>query len=228
MSEKQVQMTLDLTRKNRFSKEHFIYGVSNQEASQWMRQKKWPEGRLWVWGATGCGKSHFLHLWAEENKAFMVEASSISRNSEGEIFLYKDPLIDPVGNMAIDHLENLQDEVALLHILNRARAENCKILLAGRLPPACFPVTLPDLQSRLRASMVVEIKEPDDMLRGRLLLSLIAEKQLIIGPTVIDFLLKHLPRTGEALVNAVARLDEAALIRGQAISRTLAQEVLNL
>lgn len=228
MSEKQVQMTLDFKRQNRFSREHFIYGASNKVIFKWMKKKDWADGRLWVWGASGRGKSHLLHVWAEENHAFIGEASSLSQGSDGEIFFNEQPLHDPVGNIALDHIENLKDEIALLHLLNRSYGEKRKVFIAGRVPPTCFSVTLPDLASRLRATISVEIAELEDASRARLLLSLIAEKQLIISQPVIEFLWKHLPRTSEAMIKALTLLDREALIRGVPITRMLAQELLDL
>lgn len=74
--------------------------------------------------------------------------------------------------------------------------------------------------------MTAGLEEPEDELRATLLLSLMAERQLVVPQSVTDWLWRQLPRTGEALVRAVNRLDDAAMKRGSAISRALAMEVL--
>jgi chromosomal replication initiation ATPase DnaA len=50
------------------------------------------------------------------------------------------------------------------------------VLLAARTPPAHWPVRLPDLASRLRATTAVEIAPPEDSLLRSLLARLLAER----------------------------------------------------
>lgn len=226
MVKRQTQLALDLRQENHFSAERFISGVSNASARIWLARDVWPEGRLWLWGGAGTGKTHLVQIWAAQSHADVMDAASLSRSEHGEILMHGEPVTFLCQHMAIDHLDHLQDEVALLHLLNRAHAENIRVLLAARSPPARYHFSLPDLASRLRATMTASIEEPEDELRATLLLSLLAERQLVVAQPVTEWLWRHLPRTGEALVKAAEQLDAAALARGCAITRSLAQEVL--
>lgn len=224
MTEKRAQMVLDLGRQSRFSDEHFITGPSNAHARAWLAREIWPEGRLWVWGPKGTGKTHMLHIWARQYGAILLEAATLTQaelpgaeNGGRE-----------TGPLVIDHLDELGDEVALLHLLNNLHAERRRVVLVGRVPPARASFALPDLASRLRAMSSVAVEEAEDKLRATLLLSLLAERQLVVPQHVTEWLLRHLPRTGEALVQAVEKLDHSALVRGVPVSRNLAQEILGL
>lgn len=225
MRQKQTQMTLDLQPGNRSFGGGFIAGASNASARAWLVRENWPENRLWVWGASGTGKTHLLRFWAGQNHIHIYEASALSEENLASLLGEGDGR-QPVRAIAIDHIEGHINEVALLHLLNRASSHGIKVVMAARQPPSWKDFTVPDLASRLKATCTTFIEEPEDRLRATLLLSLLAERQLVVPQQVTDWLWRHLPRTGEALVRAVERLDKAALERGCSISRPLAQEVL--
>lgn len=226
MAEHHTQLALDLRQENRFSAEHFIFGASNAAARAWLARDVWPENRLWLWGAAGTGKTHLMRIWAAHHAIPVWEAASLRRDEHGAIFAGEQAVELDHPVVAIDHLDQLRDEVALLHVLNRAHAAHVRVVLAARYPPARHAFNIPDLASRLRATMTASIEEPEDELRATLLLSLLAERQLVVPYHVTEWLWRHLPRTGEALVHAVQLLDSAALERGGPITRQLAQEVL--
>jgi chromosomal replication initiation ATPase DnaA len=74
--------------------------------------------------------------------------------------------------------------------------------------------------------MTVEITAPDDAERAALLARLAASRQLVLNIQVQNYLLSHLPRTPAALIEAITRLDRAALAHGGKISRNLAASLM--
>jgi chromosomal replication initiation ATPase DnaA len=132
----------------------------------------------------------------------------------------------PAAALAIDDADAAPDPEVLLHTLNRAATSGTALLLSGRVPPARWPVGLPDLASRLRAIMAVEIGSPEDSLLRALLARLLSDCQLAMPSAVQDWLLLRLPRTAAALREAVARLDRAQLAAGRAITRGLAAAIV--
>ena len=226
MTGTRAQLALDLQQDRPFSAERFIAGSSNASARAWLARPRWPEGRLWVWGPSGTGKSHLLHVWAEQTEAVHFEAAALACDGDGALMVDGQALGPGSAPFVIDHLEGLTDEVALLHLLNRAHAAGRRVLMAARHPPARRAFRIPDLASRLRATVTAGLEEPEDELRATLLLSLLAERQLVVPQSVTDWLWRRLPRTGAALVQAVRKLDEAAMKRGTSISRALAVDVL--
>ena len=99
-------------------------------------------------------------------------------------------------------------------------------LLAGRTTPSRWAVDLPDLASRLRAMSVVALYLPDDDLLRALLRRLLGERQLLVAENLQAYMLLHLPRTGGALRDAVARLDRLALAGGGQVTRAMAASVV--
>ena len=99
------------------------------------------------------------------------------------------------------------------------------MLLAGRAPPARWNLALPDLASRLRATVAVQIRPAGDPLLHALLARLLAERQLAVPEPVQATLLARLPRHPAALRDAVARLDRLTLATGRRMTRALAAAV---
>ncbi|GBR06457.1 chromosomal replication initiator DnaA [Gluconobacter cerinus] len=213
------QMAFPLRRPTAMTAERFITSPSNAPARAWLSRKVWPDGRLWLWGPAGTGKTHLLSVWAQEHDATILDARLFSHASSGGRIRVR-------GNLAIDNADSPGDEATMLHLLNDALTQGDRVLMVGRLPPSRSHVSLPDLGSRLRATATTATGEPEDDLRATLLLSLLADRQLVVSQSVTEWLWRHLPRTGNALVSAVERLDDAALARGTAITRALAREML--
>lgn len=189
---------------------------SNEGARRWAeRPQAWPDGRLVVWGGEGCGKSHLLQVWAAREHAARLEGPFLSRL----------PSIEAPA-ITLDDADMAPDPEVMLHLLNVAAERRLSVLLAGRLPASRWDVQLPDLSSRLRATISVEIGQPDDEMLRALLVRQLAERQLAVSQTVQEWLLCRLPRTGAAIREAVARLDYAALAAGGHVDRSVAAAII--
>ncbi len=207
-----AQLALRFPRDARFRSGDLLPNPAQHDAQAWLaRTSDWPSRRLFLWGATGCGKTHLLHAWAERiGGAVLGEA--------GDEW--------PEAPVALDEVGPARDEEALLHLLNRAAEAGQPVLMAGRAPPARMDTKLPDLASRLRATAAVEIGAAPDAFLQMLLSRLLAERQLRVADPVQAWLLTRLSRSPGALRDAVALLDAKALERGQGITRALASAVL--
>lgn len=209
------QLLLPFPHAPRYDSRDFLPAESNFEALAWL-EAEWPDQRLLLWGPDGCGKSHLLHIWAERTGARLLIGP----------MLHDLDSIPESGGLALDDADTVPSEPILLHMLNTARDRGLKLLLAARTAPSRWPVRLPDLSSRLRAIVAVEIGPPSDDLLAAVLMRLLSERQLNVTQAVQDWLLTRLPRSPVALLRAVIRLDQASLSSGKAITRSLAAKVL--
>jgi chromosomal replication initiation ATPase DnaA len=209
------QLPLPFQHQPRFDANDFVRACSNQAALAWL-ETDWPERRLALFGPRGCGKSHLLHIWAQQTGAILLSGQALT-DLDG---------VPKDGALALDDADAVCDETLLFHFLNAARDRHLRLLLSGRTAPSRWQVRLPDLSSRLRAITVVEVGQPDDDLLEALLIKLMADRQLLISPTVQKWLLIRLPRSPAVLREAVARLDRESLMSGIAISRQLAARVV--
>lgn len=213
------QLAFPFPHRPDYATDDFLPASSNQEALAWLdRTADWPDRRLALWGGGGTGKTHLLHIWCRRTGARLY----LGRDLAGV-----PPPPDPAG-IAVDDADSPAEETALLHLLNACREAAVPVLLAAADPPSRWPVRLPDLASRLRAIVAVEIRRPDDALLRDLLSRLLAERQLPVAPAMRDWLLLRLPRSPAALRDAVARLDDAQLAEGGGITRAFAAATLRL
>ena len=202
---------------------------ANESALAYLAGEQWPQHRLALHGPAGSGKTHLLHLWLRRQigsgrDVALLEASAVRT-------LPPDATLPAAGALAIDDADMIcagggGAEEPLLHLLNRAAEARIPVLLASRTPPARWDVALPDLASRLRATLAVAIGDPDDALLDALFGRLLADRQLAAGEGVARFLRARLPRDAASLRAAVAALDRMALERGRPVSLAMAQALL--
>lgn len=210
------QFTLALPLPVSSDRADFLEDASNAEALAWLDQPaRWPLRRLAVFGAEGVGKSHLARAVAAEHGWRLVPGPGLRG------------LLPPgAGGTVLDDADAVPEEPALLHLINLCAERGEHLLLIGREAPARWPVRLPDLASRLKATTAVGIGAPGDALLGALLAKHFADRQLRVAPEVQAWLLARLGRDAATLAEAVARLDRAALAARLPISRGLARAVL--
>jgi chromosomal replication initiation ATPase DnaA len=212
------QLPLPFNQAPRYDPRDFVPAACNQAALTWIgRTTDWPDRRLALWGNEGHGKTHLLHIWAERTGAILLAGAAL-RTPES---------LPASGAAALDDADSIVPEPLLLHLLNTARDRGLTLLLAGRTPPARWPVALADLSSRLRAITAIEVGAPDDDLLRALLIHLFADRQMDVGPAVREWLLRRLPRVPAVLRRCVLLLDQESLARGRPVTRAFAAEVLD-
>ncbi|MBV9537484.1 MAG: chromosomal replication initiator DnaA [Acidisphaera sp.] len=190
----------------------FLAAPSNAAALAWLeRSADWPLLRLALSGAGGCGKTHLLHLWAGRYGADVIAGSALRSG-----FV--------TAPLAIDDVDG-SDEHALLHTINSAGEARLPVLLAAREPPSRWRVSLPDLASRLRATVTVAIEAPEDSLLRALLAKLLAERGLAVPEPAQSLLLLHLPRTAAAVREAASQFDETFGERPMRAARSVLQQM---
>jgi chromosomal replication initiation ATPase DnaA len=212
------QLALALDHAESYAREDFLPGPSNEGAlaliGSW---PQWPGNALALVGPQGSGKTHLAMIWAGIAGARVISARALR---ETEL-----PAALATGALVVEDASADADERALFHLINLAREEQASLLLIARDPPAAWPVTLPDLASRLRALPVATLQAPDDaMLRG-VIVKLAADRQLALDDSVVSYLITRIERSFAAARAAVIALDDEALRQRRAATRALAAEI---
>lgn len=203
----------------------FLVAPCNAAAVAWIdRWPDWPAPALILAGPQGSGKTHLAGVLAARAGAPAPEAPSATALDKA--LLGQAPM--PVVLEMPDDGEGLDDatETTLFHLLNHAAAEGPPLLLTGTAAAARWPVRLPDLRSRLLALPVAEITPPDDLLLEMVLIKLFADRQVIVAPEVVRYLVRRMDRSFAAAGALVARLDALALEQGKGVTLALARRVM--
>lgn len=178
----------------------------------------WPERKLALIGPKGSGKSHLARVFQGQSGAELVQATTLDPDFQSN-----------ATTIIIEDIENLSagSEEALFHLHNNLRNAGGTLLLTSDTPPSRWAIALPDLASRMQATTVVQITNPDDALLSALIMKLFADRQINPQPHLVQYLATRIERSYAAAADIVARLDTAALAQARKINKTLAAELLD-
>ncbi len=214
------QLVLDLGYRTAFDRDDFLVTTGNCEAVSWIDNPgAWPGHALAIFGPTGCGKSHLVHVFALHSGARILSAEDVRLDAVAAI-------VDGHAALALEGGEAVSDPRALLHLFNAVKERSGHLLLASRDAPGRWPVALPDLKSRLSSVPAVRISAPDDAMIEAVLVKLFADRQIGVAPDVIAYLVRHMDRTFAAARQIVARADSASLAGKRPVTIPLIKQVL--
>ena len=133
-------------------------------------------------------------------------------------------LVGRTGATLVDDAESTDPE-ALFHAWNAATVER-PLLIVARARPADWGHGLPDLASRLAATPLLAIRDPDDRLLAAVLAKRFTDRGLRVAPELAAYILARIERSFAAVAAAVEALDGAALAEGRGLTIPLARAVL--
>jgi DnaA family protein len=190
--------------------ESFWPGV-NGEAVAALRTPN--SGPLWLWGASGSGKTHLLQAVcaaAGDAAAYFPLDRSLALPPEALAGFERTPVlcIDDVDAVAGD----LAWERTLFHLFNEAAELRTRLIFAAAAPPRQAQWSLEDWRSRAGSCVVYQLRELDDDGRVEALRLRAAQRGLQLPYETSEYLLKRMPRDLRSLFDILDQLDEASLV----------------
>ncbi|MBA2709150.1 MAG: DnaA regulatory inactivator Hda [Tatlockia sp.] len=189
------------------------------------------ERLFYIWGASGCGKSHLLQACCQ-----------IKQNSSAiylPLHILKEWGPESIDNLceqsliAIDDIDAIAGdktwEEALFHLYNRVRDNGKTILLiSGQQSPASLPINLPDLKSRLAWGLAVQLNELDDELKIKTIQQHAHKRGFELSTHVGQFLLNRCARNMHDLHCILDYLDKASLAAQRRITVPFVKTILDI
>ena len=171
------------------------------------------EAWLYLSGPSGSGKTHLMLAAcaeAREQRALYLPlpalAGRLAEALEGAEF---------AGLVCVDGLDasagNRDDEIALFHFHNRARATATRVIYAAGAMPAALSFVIPDLVSRLEQCTRLSLLSLNESGRREVLTRRAARRGLQLDDAVLDYLFRRVGRDLGTLTALLDRLDRASL-----------------
>jgi len=216
------QLAFDLPSGEAFRRVDFYPSPANAQALAAVEGwADWPGGKLLLIGPEGAGKTHLAHIWAGLSGAEVIAAAKLVEHDLHDL-AQRPVAVENADQIAGDRAT----EVALFHLHNLLEGRG--LLVTAASPPRDWRLGLPDLLSRMQAAPVAQLQPPDDMLLSAVLIKLFADRQIVVPPNLIPYLVSRMDRSIAAAREWVKFLDARALALGRPVTRALAAEVLDL
>ena len=185
-------------------------------------------------GGRGSGLSHLLQAACQRTAlgrnagAVYLPLSELGEFSPEAIFegLESATLVCLDDLQLVAHKSDWQEP--LFDFFNRCREANTKLVMAAHGVPDELDVQLPDLLSRLKSGVILQMLQYKDDDQRRLLQHRASMRGLYLSNEVAVFLLNRLPRDSRGLVTALETLDGASLQEQRRLTLPFVKETLGL
>ena len=178
---------------------------------------------VYIWGASGSGKSHLLKAVVLAAEAAGREAAYIDSVAQHAI----DPERLENAIVAVDDVERFGEEaqIALFNLYNRMREGRGILIVAGPCAPAQLSLRQ-DLVTRLGWGLVYQVHGLSDEEKTRALKSHAKERGFELSGEVADYLLRHWRRDMASLLAMLDALDRYSLETKRPVTVPLLRQVL--
>ena len=215
------QLILKFPEHRAYKKEDFYVSPSNKEAYDFINNwPKWIKRIVNIFGPSGSGKSHLSSILKTKTKCLEISSSELNENIIFE-FKTKETLI----------IENFNEEIPeelLFSIWNVALQDNKYFLINSIKPINSYKFKLPDLISRIKSSLIIGIRLPNDDLIGAIIAKNFSDKQIMVEAKHIDYIIKRIDRSYENISRFILTLDTYSLKKGSPFGLKLIKEVLKM
>jgi len=219
------QFTLDVAVDARPSLDNF-YSAGNETVHQhlrlWLESPRRAPVPLYLWGASGTGKTHVLQALArglqERGEPFgWLDASQDAPPSFD--VAWRTVLMDDV------HLFNAVQQHAAFNWFVNAQSASCTVVASGNAPPAAL-LLRDDLRSRLGWGDIFALELLSDEAQREVLRQSATGRGLRLGDDVLDYMNTRFSRDLGNLMQWLDKLDQYALQTKRAITVPLLKDML--
>ena len=213
------QLIFKFPFKTNYFEEDFYVSESNFEAYKLIESwPKWSSRFINIFGPSGCGKTHLANIFRKKISSFLINASDLNNNSLSDIKV-KECLI-------VDGYKKNVDEKLFYSVLNQSYLSNQYIIINSLQPIQSLRVNLNDLKSRFSSFVNIGIDLPTDELIKVIISKNFSDKQVKIESNLLEYIIKNIDRSYEAIFDLIDKLDDSSLSTGKSININLIKKVL--
>lgn len=215
------QLALALEARHAPTLDNFVAGRNGGALAAIRTLAAAPTGVLYLWGESGCGRSHLLRAAVDAARAHGTDAVLLS----GTCPDWNDS--EHARLVAIDDVERLaaENQVRLFDVCNDLRTAGGALLAAGMVTPAMLGVR-EDLRTRLASGLAFHLYPLTDAEKAMALHDYARRRGLRMAEDVVAYLLTHLKRDMATQIAVVDALDRYSLEQKRPVTLPLVREAL--
>ena len=177
---------------------------------------------LWLYGDPAVGKTHAMHILVTE-----LECAVLVTDSDYELLG-----LEAFTTVVLDGIEqwlgDTEKEKSVFGLHEQLLRSQHRLILTSRSNFAALDFELPDLRSRVSLFSRYHMLPLPPTEQPGFIQDLGAGYGVTVSAEVVRFLLRHLTRSQEGLVEAMARLNQESIVRKRTISVQLVKEVFEV
>ena len=202
-----------------FKNTDFILSRSNKHIYDFLdRWPKWEKNFINIIGQKSSGKTHLINIFIEKYKGKRIDAQFLNEADLNKIELYK--------NIIIEDLTSNINENLLYSLLDLIEQNNKYLIITSLNQVVHINFKLPDLRSRFKSFLLLNIEQPDDELIFGIILKNLSDRQISIDKKLIDYIVKRIERSYSKIHNFIYKIDQLSLKKKKSIDLKLIKEVL--
>jgi len=229
----------------RFSFDTFVRGQSNRLAFAGAKAVANEPGTkynpLFIYGASGLGKTHLLHSIARQ----ILDANPRTPLVYVSAQQFAEEFVNALQNGKIDQFRRAQRAVAvwlvddiqfvvgkdktqeeIFHTFNYLHSLGKQIVLSSDRAPKDLYLMDERLRSRFESGLVADIQMPDTETRCAILLTKAGQERIELEHSIAMFLAENVPGNIRRLEGALTKLAAQASVEGVPVSLGLAQTMV--
>lgn len=185
---------------------------------------------LYLYGASGCGRSHLLQACCHRVELRGLIAIYLPASELLELDPAVFESLEIYDLICIDDIDQLMGqphwEEALFHLYNRIRDLSKRLVISANAAPKSVGAELPDLGSRLLWGLVFQLHELDESAKLDALSASAQARGLTVSDEVLQFMLNHGSRNLKVLMEQLDQLDQASLTAKRKLTIPFIKQVL--
>lgn len=227
-----MQLPLNIQLPSVATFDSFVEG-ENTLLPELLKQAAQQQGELQVycWSEAGLGKTHLLQAACR----FAVEKKrKVAYLPLAQLAAHSPAVLENLEFMHLICIDDVQAitasrewEQALFSLINRCRAQSCRLVFAAACNIQDLGLQLADLASRLAWGPVFQLRSLPDAGKLRVLQQRARARGMELPDSVGQYLLTHYPRELRFLCEQLDKLDRASLVEQRKLTIPFIKAVLN-
>lgn len=222
------QLLLNFPVEEKYDFNSFITGRNQEVLAQLKDLQNCTQHFHFLWGESGCGKSHLLQAVCRNNPQSVYIPLKLAVEGTPELL----ETLDDFRLVCLDDLQSILGneawEVRLFSLFNQIREGGGRLVVSAGGPPKTLAVNLPDLASRLAWGTVYRLWELDDGDKSRALKYRAHLRGFELSDEVLKYLMLRNSRDMHALFDVLERMDQLSLREKRRITVPFLKNIMPL